>query len=135
MAVKTKVKSVVKLSGKGQRMSLIGTTIPTGTVLAYAGTQAEFKKANCDNDWAICDGTNGTPDLRGYFIEGANSWSNAGQANGPAGFGYTTPVNNPSNESQVFVDVPFSPPNNQTGTGRGHKHVIPAVILMYIMKT
>ena len=40
--------------------------LPTGTILAYNKTVAP-------KGWALCDGKNGTPDLRGRFIYGAGS--------------------------------------------------------------
>lgn len=39
--------------------------IPTGTIVMWSGEVVP-------NGWAICDGQNGTPDLRGRFIIGAN---------------------------------------------------------------
>ena len=48
--------------------------IPKGTIIA-------FNSENAPNGWALCDGTNGTPDLRGRFIRmhstslgGYNEW-------------------------------------------------------------
>lgn len=40
--------------------------IPEGTIVLYNGTTAP-------SGWAICDGTNGTPDLRGVFVIGAGT--------------------------------------------------------------
>ena len=40
--------------------------IVKGMLVAWSGTQAEVPKG-----WALCDGTNGTPDLRGRFVLGA----------------------------------------------------------------
>lgn len=37
--------------------------VPAGVIVSYTGTTAPF-------GWAICDGTNGTPDLRSRFIVG-----------------------------------------------------------------
>lgn len=42
-------------------MSLAG--LPVGSVVAYAGDLADLP-----SNWFVCDGTNGTPDLRGRFI-------------------------------------------------------------------
>jgi len=39
--------------------------LPRGVIVAYNSSVAPFS-------WAICDGTNGTPDLRGRFILGQN---------------------------------------------------------------
>ena len=40
--------------------------LPTGSIIAYNKTVAP-------KGWALCDGKNGTPDLRGRFIYGAGS--------------------------------------------------------------
>lgn len=37
--------------------------VPVGTVVAFAGTIGDVP-----DNWFVCDGTNGTPDLRGRFI-------------------------------------------------------------------
>ena len=42
-------------------------SIPPFVVLAYSGTAETIP-----DGWAICDGQNGTPDLRGRFIFGAD---------------------------------------------------------------
>lgn len=39
---------------------------PVGTILLWAGTLG-----NVPSGWQVCDGTNGTPDLRGQFVRGA----------------------------------------------------------------
>ena len=43
-----------------------GSSVPTGTIQA-------FNLATCPSGWIPADGTNGTPDLRGYFIRGLNT--------------------------------------------------------------
>lgn len=40
--------------------------IPRGVIVAWFGT-------NIPNGWALCDGNNGTPDLRNRFIRGSDS--------------------------------------------------------------
>ena len=40
--------------------------VPAGTIVMWSGS-------NQPNGWAICDGENGTPDLRGKFIVGLNT--------------------------------------------------------------
>jgi len=49
-----------------------------GIVLWYGSV------ANVPPGWAVCDGTNGTPDLRDKFILGAGSTYNYGQSGGSA---------------------------------------------------
>jgi microcystin-dependent protein len=46
--------------------------VPAGAILMWSGS-------SIPSGWALCDGSNGTPDLRGRFIV------SAGQANGTAG--------------------------------------------------
>ena len=40
--------------------------VPTGTIVMWSGAVADIP-----DGWALCDGTGGTPDLRGRFIVGA----------------------------------------------------------------
>lgn len=47
---------------------IIKAGLPVGSVVAYAGEIADIP-----TNWYICDGTNGTPDLRDRFIYGASA--------------------------------------------------------------
>lgn len=49
----------------------VSVVIPEGTIVLYNGTTAP-------KGWAICDGTNGTPDLRGVFVIGAGTNQQSG---------------------------------------------------------
>ena len=42
--------------------------VPVGTILAFAGDTSKIP-----GGWHICDGTNGTPDLRDKFLQGSSS--------------------------------------------------------------
>lgn len=44
--------------------------IPRGIIIAFNGSEIPY-------GWALCDGTNGTPDLRGRFIYGFDSKKNS----------------------------------------------------------
>ncbi|MGJ0848633.1 hypothetical protein ACR77J_18340, partial [Tissierella praeacuta] len=44
----------------------IGSGVPKGAILMWSGSIA-----NIPEGWALCDGNNGTPDLRDRFIVGA----------------------------------------------------------------
>lgn len=48
--------------------SAVGTTIPTGMISLWYGATGSVPVG-----WYLCDGTNGTPDLRDRFIVGAGS--------------------------------------------------------------
>jgi microcystin-dependent protein len=54
--------------------------IPTGTIVA-------FNSATAPAGWALCDGTNGTPDLRGRFILGTGKVTGANLNNSYTDFG------------------------------------------------
>lgn len=47
---------------------IIAAGLPVGSVVAYAGALEDIP-----TNWNLCDGTNGTPDLRGRFIIGSNA--------------------------------------------------------------
>ena len=54
--------------------------MPIGTILPYVGDLADIPRG-----WYLCDGSNGTPDLRNRFLEGtttkANTFIEAGLPN------------------------------------------------------
>jgi len=47
------------------------TSLPAGSIMMWSGTTTDIPTG-----WAICDGTQGTPDLRGRFIVGVNPADN-----------------------------------------------------------
>ena len=58
-----------------------------GTIMAFSGTLNDGYPVNSDTGlsdkhWHLCDGTNGTPDLRGRFILGANDSNAVGSTGG-----------------------------------------------------
>jgi microcystin-dependent protein len=57
----------------------------TGDIIPFAGTVAP-------TGWVICDGANGTPDLRGFFLVGALSSGNIGATYGNVSHSHTTSV-------------------------------------------
>lgn len=52
-----------------------GSSIPTGGIIIWSGSQVP-------NGWALCDGANGTPDLRGRFVLGNSSGHAIGSTGG-----------------------------------------------------
>lgn len=54
--------------------ALIRTILPPGTIVQWSG-------ANVPEGWALCDGQNGTPDLRNKFIKGSDTANNQGGSN------------------------------------------------------
>lgn len=55
----------------------VNTSLPRGTILPWYGTQKSVP-----NGWAICDGRNGTPDMRNRFLMGVESTDEIGVAGG-----------------------------------------------------
>ena len=51
--------------------------VPVGGIIMWNGSIAE---AEALSNWKICDGSNGTPDLRDKFVLGVGSSSNASTA-------------------------------------------------------
>jgi len=81
--VSSGIVTATKFVGNGADLTGI-VTIPTGVIVMWSGT-------TIPSGWALCDGTNSTPDLRNRFIVGANDASKTGitTQTGP-GFNVTT---------------------------------------------
>ena len=62
-----------------------GTTIPTGMISLWYGSIGSVPSG-----WYLCDGTNGTPDLRDRFVIGAGSSYAVGATGGSANHTLTT---------------------------------------------
>ena len=56
-----------------------GDTLPKGSIIPYNGLLSLIS-----NGWALCDGTNSTPDLRDIFITGAGKSYALGDTGGEA---------------------------------------------------
>jgi hypothetical protein len=96
----------------GAGASFIGRgVIPVGGIIMWSGTIAQLGVGELSN-WRLCDGTNGTPDLRSRFIVGAgtdtmNVW----------GFNATT-------GAQTFTNGQTSVGVGSTGGKVAHKLII-----------
>ena len=85
-----KVSDANSISGPG--------TIPIGGIIMWSGS-----KGSVPNGWKLCDGEDGTPDLRGRFILGADSVNNTGATGGASSV--TLGVDNlPSHRHEYFGD-------------------------------
>lgn len=54
-------------------------TVPVGGIILWSGSVAGIPA-----NWSLCDGTNGTPDLRNKFVVGAGSTYSVGGSGGTA---------------------------------------------------
>lgn len=70
MSIKYKGQTVANVGGGGT-----GASIPTGGIIIWSG-------ATVPDGWALCDGTNGTPDLRGRFVLGSSDSHALGSTGG-----------------------------------------------------
>ena len=87
----------------------INTAMPTGGIIMWSGTVATIPTG-----WALCDGTNGTPNLTGKFIVHADA-----DSSGTYNVGATGGAND------VTLATSELPAHNHTGTavsGGNHTH-------------
>ena len=85
----------------------VGTTIPAGMISLWYGSLGSIPTG-----WYLCDGTNGTPDLRDRFIIGAGSTYSVGATGGSTTHTITT------------SEMP-SHTHTATVTDPGHVHTYP----------
>jgi hypothetical protein len=81
-----KLKENLDIKSSGISVSGKNSLPKTGDIIPFAGTTAPI-------GWLICDGTSGTPDLRGRFVAGANSSGNIGTAFGGSTHTHTYSTN------------------------------------------
>lgn len=119
--------------------------VPVGSILMWSGAAD-----NIPNKWALCDGENGTPDLRGRFLVGAGGAYEVGATGGLESVTLTTsqipshshsvtgragsegganagPANGASNTASMTFQT------NNTGGGKSHENRPPYYALCYIM--
>lgn len=94
-------------------------SIPSGVIVMWSGLLT-----NIPDGWAICNGANGTPDLRDKFICGTSTGENPGATGGEAS--HTHSVNPPNTQTGVVNEggnVIFgSPTPVSTAASLAHTH-------------
>ena len=115
-------------------------SLPVGTIIAWFAVNSPVPTG-----WAICDGTNGTPDLRGKFLRGVGSMADAGNdAAATSTHRHTNSITDPTkaNNSHVATcsqgcdDVWTSLfDHNHLGSIGGTSHIPPNFKVVYLMKT
>ena len=106
-------------------------------VMGLEGTDSSEVKISPPSGWAICDGTLGTPDLRGLFIRGATEWTptvTMGGAESHAHGGRTQENDNPrQHHGGAGVKGPHAHSPHAHGINL-ERHLPPYAELVYIMK-
>src|SRR3989338_5938906 len=92
-------------------------TVPTGVIVMWSGSVDSIPSG-----WSLCDGTNGTPDLRDRFVMGAGSSLEIGVTGGTE----DPSIDPPSTRSSV-AQWPWYATANPGGNGynmEGHTHIV-----------
>jgi len=83
--------------------------IPVGGIIMWSGTIAELSTNPALSNWRLCNGTNGTPDLRNRFIVGAHSGDGDG----------STPTSGPGFSTTGVLNANYTPGNRGGSTSVG----------------
>ena len=89
--------------------NLVNSFVPIGGIIMWSGTVAE---AEALTNWKICDGQNGTPDLRDKFVLGVGSSVAASTAN----------QGDTNNNNSITLSEGQMPSHNHDITDPGHAH-------------
>lgn len=71
------VEQVEEIVQEALREPPAGSNVPTGGIIIWSGASNAVP-----DGWALCDGTNGTPDLRGRFVLGESENYSVGETGG-----------------------------------------------------
>lgn len=106
-----------------------------GVIVAFSGTfdsngyPIDKSTGNSDTAWHLCDGTNGTPDLRGRFILGASASHAPGTTGGEEAHSLTRDENAPHDHGATCstaglhahdIKSPAGKADDGSGIGRGY---------------
>ena len=75
--------------------------VPVGAIILWSGSTSDIP-----TNWQLCDGTNGTPDLRNRFVVGAGSSYNVGSTGGEAT--HTLTINEMPSHNHSFSGISHS---------------------------
>lgn len=91
--------------------------VPQGGIILWSGAVD-----NIPTGWALCNGSNGTPDLRDRFIVGAGSTYSVGNTGGANSVTLTAAQMPTHNHSATTASAGAHTHGGSTGNGGGHSH-------------
>ena len=96
-----------------------GASLPTGVICIWHGLLTAIPTG-----WALCNGLNGTPDLREAFVKGAAAGADPGATGGASTHGHAAHNNHvvtqPAAHTWPGVSWPVNPPTNAAHTHNAH---------------
>ena len=95
--------------------AFVHNVLPTGMIIMWGGAVNAIPAG-----WQLCDGTNGTPDLRGEFIIGAGGSYSVGDSGGNSTLNLTTAMLPQHNHAVTLT--------GNTGTAGGHTHTATSTV-------
>lgn len=99
--------------------------VPSGVIVMWSGLLA-----NIPAGWQLCDGSNGTPDLRSKFLKGAAPGANPGATGGNLTHTHTDHNYTPAGTVAAIAASQTSPVKVGTSASNaaasGHTHPAPA---------
>lgn len=139
-------------------LATAGASLPSGLIAIWKGSTSTIP-----DGWVLCDGQNGTPDLRDKFVLGTGNLYAVGSTGGERTHTLTVSEmpshNHSSSESSIRIplndrsggsgaifgekarysangiDIDVSVNIGYTGGGSAHNNMPPYYVLCYIMKT
>ena len=124
------VQNIAKIYADTNNEAVFNNVKITGKLnILPAGTIVAFNSATAPAGWALCDGTNGTPDLRGRFIMGVGKVTGANLNNTNTVFGaksyekeYTFNITETGGENRHTLSVDEIPSHNHSYTVPGYNN-------------
>lgn len=109
---------------------------PPGTITSWAGAIVDIPA-----NWFLCDGTNGTPDLRDKFVPGAGTTYAPADTGGNAVHQHNFTSNGHTHELLAGTNIQgfpgtmsnVLPANVLTGTSGNNSTILPYYALAFIM--
>jgi len=101
---------------------------PKGIILPWY-----TKSGSMPAGWSVCDGTNGTPDLRKRFIRGVSDFADVGPKGGSDTI--TVSADGRKGSDKDWGTTPWAPGPNPAAGGQSVPSLPPYVDILYIMFT